>query len=161
MFKHSALNPFRVALVLALFPFCLAGRAQAAPVLVFPFQVSWEILRSGFNNTLDVALEADTYAEEWVLVINSDDSLLLKTPHASVPVFGVKTSEGPNAIAPFDVLIVNEKDMAKIFGIQEDTTQPWGREIFLDFTSEGPEEQTLTFNANPKYFMSLTLRFQL
>lgn len=148
-------------LSLALTLLCAAAEVKAAPSLVFPFSANWEILRSGFNNTLDVALEADTYGEEWTLEVRPDDGILLRTPRGTIKAVGVKSSDDPAERAPFDLLVINEKQLAQLFGIQEDSLAPLGREIFLDFRSEGPEEQTFTFKANPKYFVSVVLHLQL
>lgn len=129
--------------------------------LIFPFLVNWEILRSGFNNTLDVALEADTYGEEWVLEIRSPDNIILQTPRGQTRVIGLKTNPDPESLAPFDVLVVNEQELGRLLGIQDDAVTPWGRDIFLDFAADGPEEQTFTFKANPKYFVSVNMKFSL
>ncbi len=129
--------------------------------LFFPFVVNWEILRSGFNNTLDVALEADTYGEEWAIEVHGYDAMLLKTPRGSTRVIGIKANEDPADLAPFDTLVVNEQELARLLGIQDDNINPWGREIFIDFSSYGPEEQTFVFKVNPKYFVSVNFRFTL
>lgn len=129
--------------------------------LIFPFLVNWEILRSGFNNTLDVALEADTYGEQWVLEMHNPDNIVLKTPRGRTRVIGLKSSQDPSDTAPFDVLVVNEQELARLLGIQDDSVAPWGRDVFIDFTTDSPEEQRFTFKANPKYFVSVNLRFNL
>lgn len=129
--------------------------------LIFPFVVNWEILRSGFNNTLDVALEADTYGEEWVLELRSENSMVLKTPRGSTPVIGIKSNFDPESRAPFDILVISEQELSRLLGIQDDTSTPWGHDVFIDFASDGPEEQTFTFKGNPKYFMSVNLRINL
>ncbi|MBC7530594.1 MAG: hypothetical protein H7318_03385 [Oligoflexus sp.] len=134
---------------------------KASPSLIFPFAVNWEILRSGFNNTLDVALEADTYGEEWILEIRPDEGTFLRTPRGTTAVVGIKSSDDPSDLSPFDLLVINEQELARLLGIHEDTQTPWGKEIFLEFRSDGPEEQTFTFKANPKYFVSASLKFQL
>lgn len=145
---------------------CIAGLlipadAKASPSLVFPFAVNWEILRSGFNNTLDVALEADTYGEEWALEIRPDEGTFLRTPRGTTAVVGIKSSDDPSDLSPFDLLVINEEELARLLGIHEDTIAPWGKEIFIEFRSDGPEEQTFIFKANPKYFVSASLRFQI
>ncbi|RZA11675.1 MAG: hypothetical protein EOP10_32705 [Proteobacteria bacterium] len=129
--------------------------------LIFPFAVNWEILRSGFNNTLDVALEADTYGEEWVLEMRSEENITLKTPRGSTRVIGLKSSFDPASSAPFDILVVNEQELARLLGIEDDTVAPWGSDVFLAFASDGPDEQKFTFKANPKYFVSVNLKFSL
>lgn len=149
----------RLAIILA--SPLLSSQVKASPSLVFPFAVNWEILRSGFNNTLDVALEADTYGEEWILEIRPDEGTFLRTPRGTTSVVGIKSSDDPSDLAPFDLLVINEQELARLLGIHEDSLTPWGREIFLEFRSDGPEEQTFTFKANPQYFVSASLRFQL
>lgn len=139
----------------------IASEVKASPSLIFPFAVNWEILRSGFNNTLDVALEADTYGEEWTLEIRPDEGTFLRTPRGTTAVVGIKSSDDPSDLSPFDLLVINEQELARLLGIHEDTLTPWGKEIFLEFRSDGPEEQTFTFKANPKYFVSASLKFQL
>lgn len=129
--------------------------------LIFPFLVNWEILRSGFNNTLDVALEADTYGEQWVLEMHNPDNIVLATPRGRTRVIGLKSSSDPSDTAPFDVLVVSEQELARLLGIQDDSVAPWGRDVFIDFTADNPEEQRYTFKANPKYFVSVNLRFNL
>jgi hypothetical protein len=129
--------------------------------LIFPFLVNWEVLRSGFNNTLDVALEADTYGEEWVLEMRSEDSITLKTPRGSTRVIGLKSSSDPSNTAPFDTIVINEQELARLLGIHDDAVAPWGTDVFLAFASDGPEEQRFTFKANPKFFVSVNLKFSL
>ena len=60
-----------------------------------------------------------------------------------------------------DVLVVNEQELARLFGIQDDSVAPWGRDVFIDFTADNPVEQRFTFKVNPKYFVSVNLRFNL
>ncbi len=129
--------------------------------LFFPFVVHWEILRSGFNNTLDVALEADTYGEEWALEMRSNETMLLKTPRGSTRVIGLKTTDDPADLAAFDTLVVNEQELARLLGIQDENLTPWGRDIMISFSSLGPEEQNFVFKVNPKYFVSVNMRFTL
>lgn len=129
--------------------------------LIFPFVVHWEIMRSGFNNTLDVALEADTYGEEWQLEIKAADNILLKTPRGSTRVIGLKSSDHPSNLAPFDILVINEEELARLLGMEDVSAVDWGRDLFIDFSSEGRDEQTFTFKANPKYFVSVNLRFHI
>ena len=136
---------------------------EASPKLIFPFTVNWEILRSGFNNTLDVALEADTYGEEWTLEIDQDGGTTLRTPRGRTPIIGVKSSDDPEDFAPFDLLVIDEHELGRLLGITQDSQVPeeGSRKIFLEFRSDGLDEQTFTFMANPKYFVSVSLKFQL
>lgn len=127
--------------------------------LIFPFAVNWEILRSGFNNTLDGALEADTYGEQWVLELGANERIILKTPRGSARVVGLKTNPDPNNHAPFDVLVIKESDLSRILGIDDDDTPLVARDVLMDFTSQATEDQRITFQANPKYFVSVNLRF--
>ncbi|RYZ54858.1 MAG: hypothetical protein EOP07_15240 [Proteobacteria bacterium] len=139
----------------------ITQKLEAAPSLIFPFAVNWEILRSGFNNTLDVALEADTYGEEWTLEIRPDEGIFLRTPRATTAVIGIKSSDDPEDLAPFDLLVIKEEELARLLGITEEAAGALGKEVFLEFRSDGPEEQTFTFKANPKYFVSASLKLTL
>ncbi len=150
-----------VNVLLLLGPALFTRLSLASPRIVFPFAVNWEILRSGFNSTLDVALEADTYGEEWILEIDHDQGTTLRTPRGTTPVIGVKSSDDPADRAPFDLLVINEPELARLLGIHQEGPLSTQQEVFLEFRSDGPDEQTFTFKANPKYFVSVSLKFQL
>ena len=93
--------------------------------------------------------------------MRSPDNIILKTPRGQTRVIGLKSTQDIADSAPFDVLVVNEQELARLLGIQDDTVAPWGRDVFINFASGNPDEQRFTFKANPKYFVSVNLRFSL
>lgn len=127
----------------------------------FSFDVSWEILRSGFNSTLDVALEADTYGESWTLQVNNPYDIHLITPRAKARVIGLKTQAASPADNPFDTVVLSERQFAQLLGIQMEAIEPAGKEIFIELPVVPGDEQTFVLKANPKYFVSVTLHINL
>lgn len=127
------------------------SRAQAPFQLRFP--ITWEVLRSGFN-TLDVALEAETYAEHWTLESTGSDTFLT-SPRARVRVIGLQTLESTSA--PFDTLLVKEADLAQLLGIQQRTSEDKERYLFIDLPIIETRSQQIVLTASPEYFISVSL----
>lgn len=127
----------------------------------FSFDVSWEILRSGFNSTLDVALEADTYGETWTLKVLNPFEMQLITPRGKARVIGIKAQPASPEDNPFDTVVLSEKQFAELLGIQMDAISTVPKDIFIELPVVPGDEQTFVLKANPKYFVSVTLQIQL
>lgn len=120
----------------------------------FRFPVAWELLRSGFN-ALDVALEAENYAEYWALLYLGPDEIELFTPRGHTRVIGIQSQSQNNSGYP-DLLILNEGEFSRLLGL---TPDPTGLEktIFIELPMRDSNEQNFTLNASPKYFVSIQL----
>jgi hypothetical protein len=120
----------------------------------FRFPVNWELMRSGFNS-LDVALEAENYAEYWAILYSSPDEIDLLTPKGRARVFGIASDPQTAAGYP-DLLVVNEGDFARLLGLEPDPSL--GEQvIFIELPMQESNEQSIMLKASPKYFVSVQL----
>jgi hypothetical protein len=160
--------PFR-CLMNALLIISLGSLGLASPLFAMAtpkqygirFDVSWEILRSGFNSSLDVALEADTYGESWALQVQSPYEMHLITPRGKARVIGLKTQLDSPSDNPFDTVVLSERQFAKLLGIRMEAIDTVSKDIFIELPVVPGDEQTFILKANPKYFVSVTLHIQL
>jgi hypothetical protein len=121
----------------------------------FRFPVTWELMRSGFN-ALDVALEAESYAEYWGLLYLSPDELELLTPRGRAPVVGIASDPKTPAGYP-DTLIINEGDLARLLGLEPDPAGSVEQVIFIALPMQDSNEQSFTLKASSKYFVNVQL----
>ena len=116
--------------------------------------VSWEILRSGFN-TLDAALEAETFVETLgFYYIDSYESYLI-TPRGRARVVTLAVQDP--STDTFDTLGLDESEFARILGIDH---SPWHSSpsmVFIKTAAHESDSQTIVLTASPKYFISITL----
>jgi hypothetical protein len=122
---------------------------------IFRFPVTWELMRSGFN-ALDVALEAENYAEYWALVYLSPDEIDLLTPRGRARVIGIAADSHTPRGYP-DMLIVNEGDLARLLGLEPDPSSSVEQVVFLELPTNDANEQNFTLKASAKYFVSVQL----
>jgi len=120
----------------------------------FRFPVTWELMRSGFN-ALDVALEAENYAEYWAILYSSPDEIDLLTPRGRARVFGIASLPQTAAGYP-DLLVVNEGDFARLLGLEPDPSSA-EQVIFIELPTQDSNEQSFMLKASPKYFVSVQL----
>jgi hypothetical protein len=121
----------------------------------FRFPVTWELMRSGFN-ALDVALEAESYAEYWALLYTSPDEIDLLTPRGRARVIGISSDPSTTAGYP-DTLIVNEGDLARLLGLDPDPSASIEQVIFLSLPMQDSNEQSFTLKSSSKYFVNVQL----
>ncbi|HYX35515.1 MAG TPA: hypothetical protein VE954_20660 [Oligoflexus sp.] len=121
----------------------------------FRFPVTWELMRSGFN-ALDVALEAESYAEYWAILYMNPDEIDLLTPRGRARVVGIASDPQTPAGYP-DMLIVNEGDLARLLGLEPDPAQSVEQVVFIKLPVHDNNEQTLALKASAKYFVSVQL----
>lgn len=156
----------RILIALLLLP--LAGAVNAASLAspeepnvarpghrYFRFPVTWELMRSGFN-ALDVALEAENYAEYWAILYVSADEIELMTPRGRARVIGIASDPKTPAAYP-DTLIVNEGDFARLLGLEPDPSGPVEKVVFIELPMQDSNEQSFTLKASPKYFVTVRL----
>jgi hypothetical protein len=121
----------------------------------FRFPVTWELMRSGFN-ALDVALEAENYAEYWAILYLSPDEIELLTPRGRARVVGLASDPKTPAGYP-DTLIVNEGDLARLLGLEPDPADSVEQVIFVSLPMQDSSEQSFTLKASSKYFVNVQL----
>lgn len=121
----------------------------------FRFPVTWELMRSGFN-ALDVALEAESYAEYWAILYISPDEIDLLTPRGRARVVGLASSPDTPAGYP-DTLVVNESDLARLLGLEADPSAPVEQVVFIALPIQESSEQSFTLKASSKYFVNVQL----
>jgi hypothetical protein len=121
----------------------------------FRFPVTWELMRSGFN-ALDVALEAESYAEYWAILYLSPDEIDLLTPRGRARVVGIASSPETAAGYP-DTLLVNENDLARLLGLETDPSDSVEQLVFISLPMQESSEQSLTLKASSKYFVNVQL----
>jgi hypothetical protein len=122
--------------------------------IFFRFPVTWEIMRSGFN-TLDVALEAETYVETWAIHRINAEEVFLQTPRARVRVIPLLI-DSENSVA-FDTLALTEVQFAQLLGITPVPLEAAERKILVQLPIAEAVEQNLILTASPKYFISVHL----
>lgn len=121
----------------------------------FRFPVTWELMRSGFN-ALDVALEAESYAEYWAILYLSPDEIDLLTPRGRARVVGIASSPETPAGYP-DTLVVNESDLARLLGLETDPSDSMEQLVFISLPMQESSEQSFTLKASSKYFVNVQL----
>lgn len=121
----------------------------------FRFPVTWELMRSGFN-ALDVALEAESYAEYWAILYLSPDEIDLLTPRGRARVVGIASSPETAAGYP-DTLLVNENDLARLLGLETDPSDSVEQLVFISLPMQESSEQSFTLKASSKYFVNVQL----
>lgn len=121
----------------------------------FRFPVTWELMRSGFN-ALDVALEAESYAEYWAILYISPEEIDLLTPRGRARVVGIASQPTTPAGYP-DTLIVNEGDLARLLGLEPDPSASVEQAVFLALPVQDNNEQTFTLKASSRYFVNVQL----
>lgn len=121
----------------------------------FRFPVTWELMRSGFNE-LDVALEAESYAEYWAILYISPDEIDLLTPRGRARVVGIASDSKTSAGYP-DTLVVNEGDFARLLGLEPDPSASVEQAVFISLPMQDSTEQSFTLKASSKYFVNVQL----
>ncbi len=121
----------------------------------FRFPVTWELMRSGFN-ALDVALEAESYAEYWAILYISPDEIDLMTPRGRTRVVGIASHAQTPSGYP-DTLIVNEGDFARLLGLEPDPSASVDQAVFISLPMQDSSEQSFTLKASSKYFVNVQL----
>ncbi|MFY7928874.1 MAG: hypothetical protein ACOVS5_08370 [Oligoflexus sp.] len=122
--------------------------------LFFRFPVTWEIMRSGFN-TLDVAMEAETYVESWAIHRVSAQEVYLLTPRARTRVVPLLIDESNEV--DFDTLALTEVQFAQLLGLAPVPVEAAERKILIQLPIAETVEQNLILTASPKYFISVHL----
>jgi hypothetical protein len=119
--------------------------------------VTWEVLRSGFN-TLDAALEAETFSEVWGLHLASAYEAYLITPRGKARIVTSRLlSETPEG--GWDTAILNEAEFARILGIDHSPWHPLDALVFMRLEQTENDSQMITLTASPQYFISVTIYF--
>ena len=119
------------------------------------FPVTWEMQRSGFN-TLDVALESESYAEYWAILYLSPDEIELMTPRGRTSVVGIRSQTETPANYP-DILVVSEAEFSRLLGLEVIPLGSSEKLIMLELPLRENIEQSLALKGNLKYFVSIQL----
>ncbi len=133
------------------------GYVPNLPILQTHFTMGWEVLRSGFN-TLDVALEAETYLESWTIETTRTEVYLV-SPRARVRVLGIHTQGAYSA--PFDTLLISETQLSTLLGINYKSPDNNDKLLFVELPLQDPVSQHFALTASPEYFISVSLTINL
>ncbi len=119
--------------------------------------VTWELLRSGFN-TLDAALEAETFSETWGLYQVSPYEYYLLTTRGKTRFIPLRMQE-ETPEGSWDTLALNESEFARVLGIDHSPWHSLDAMIFLALHQIDAESQTIVLTASPQYFISISISF--
>ncbi len=119
--------------------------------------VTWELLRSGFN-TLDAALEAETFAEIWSIYQVSAYETYLITPRGRARLVTL-TLHPDSAPQSYDTLALYESEFARVLGIDHNPLHSLDTMVLITLPEPDAEPQTIVLTASPQYFVSVSISF--